>query len=140
MITTGKIETKKKKTEVFCTKDMILKGIFRMIGFEDKIYKLKYKQRKYLVKRTGVCNIDKCNGACCKFFHISGNSYHKGFGKPGINGTIVLVRCKHLKKGKCAVYPKWPEACKQFPHPHDEMYHEVMKQCTFKFQILGEFK
>jgi len=94
----------------------------------------------YLVERTGKCEPKKCKSICCKFIHwdASGKQFGTNFGthcrKTG--GTIIKIKCKHLKNGRCNVWKKgnFPLACRQFPMLKDSHYHVVMDECTFKFK------
>lgn len=99
--------------------------------------------RKLLVKRVGKCDYKKCGNACCKYV-VGFGQFAKGFYDYKKYGSSVInKKCKHLKKnGKCDIWgtKKFPNACKQFPHPTDAHYHITYKKCGFRFKILYEIK
>ena len=96
--------------------------------------------------RTGKCDYKKCGNACCKFLCFPGShEYYEGFGDRGISVDHIIFkkRCKYLSKnGVCQKWDKedFPRACKQFPHPTDNTYLEVIEKCSFKFKILHSVK
>lgn len=95
--------------------------------------------------RKGECNPNKCKSACCKFYLISGegstSDYTSGFfeTKNKYNDFIMSKNCKHLdvKNNKCKVWgtDEFPEVCRQFPNPSDQVYKHVFDVCTFKFEL-----
>lgn len=140
---------------MICTEDMITKGdwvLYTTLINKTNLYILKYKKKTYLVDRVGICKYKKCKNACCKFFNennlsINSYKYFLNFGskaKYGVRGINFKITCKKLclENGKCKVWDKksMPEACKQFPHPEDILYWQIMDKCSFKFRILYELK
>ena len=118
-----------------------------ILSCENYIYIYKFRKIKYLVQRIGTCDTNKCKGACCRFVSYSGGKeyleYARNFGTKGKNSIKIHVKCSKLSsKSLCSCWKtkEFPTACKQFPHPDDSTYHEVMDKCTFKFKILGELK
>ncbi len=109
---------------------------------EGTIVILETKDKKYLIERKGKCK--QC-GQCCKFVSVTVNSvrakYWSGFGTHDKNRGAVFIDkpCSRLKGNKCSIFKdrsKFSLACKQFPHPTDEVYWRVMKTCGFYFEIL----
>lgn len=121
------------------------------------IYILEFKDKYLIVKITGKCDYKKCKNACCKFCSLAyPHEYFEGFGEPSkdFKHLIIKKKCKFLNKnGTCQKWNKketkidnsigyqgritgFPRACKQFPHPDDGIYHEVMDKCTFKYEIM----
>jgi len=122
-----------------------LEGIkdIRVISGKDKIYKLSLADNSnWIVARKGKCDGKACKAACCKFFCIdSKNQYYAGFGSKTKLGVKVDVKCSYLCRNKCSRWGRHlPEACRQFPHPTDSTYHEVVEVCTFWFDKLYELK
>ena len=108
------------------------------------IYKHK-NGKEYLIKRTGKCDYKKCKAVCCRFIcNIGSHEYFDNFGKKGSCGNnLIKINCNQLcKNNTCKIFKskKFPRACIQFPHCTDALYHEVIKKCSFKFEIIGEIK
>ena len=119
------------------------------------LYLFKHRNGKtYLLERMGVCDPKKfnCKQACCKLFsiqsdpiHPTKNIYYNYFSDMHNKTHSYIKRdCSMLgKDGKCKVWKKegkFPNCCRQFPHPNDSIYLAVEKVCSFKFRIVGEFK
>ncbi len=110
------------------------------LDLNSKIYFIETNEKYLIIKRVGECDYKKCKSICCKFVCGGGNSYWEGFSKKNEFGdSIIDIRCKNLnKKGACNLFKKkgFPGACKQFPHPTDGVYRNILDKCSFKFEIL----
>lgn len=108
--------------------------------YNNSIWLFNQKDKFLIVQKVGKCNPEKCNSACCKFCSAGYvTDYSKGFFEEDeFGGDILKVKCNNLKKdGKCKLWGrKLPNACKQFPHPSDSIYWNVVDKCTFKYKIL----
>jgi len=127
------------------TKKQLLDGELDYIIKKTKgyTYLFKHKNKLHYVKRVGKCEPKKCKSACCKFINLQyPSTYLEQFGTKSCKGTRINVKCSQLSNNKCALWnsKKFPGACKQFPHPTDNVYIEVMDVCTFKFEILREWE
>lgn len=132
-------EIKENKKEYFTKEQAHDFESMEVLDDKAKIYVLVLKDRFLFVKRVGKCDYKKCKNICCKFMHNINRPFFKGFGEDSEFGSMIKRRCKYLdKNGICKVWKtkRFPRACKQFPHPSDSHYWEVMDKCSFKFEIL----
>ena len=111
-----------------------------LIDLKKVIWFLEFKDWFAVVQRVGKCEPKKCHSACCKFCSAAYiTNYSKGFFKKDEFGCyIAKLKCNNLNKdGSCKKWGKnLPNPCKQFPHPNDSIYWNVMDKCSFKFKVL----
>ena len=116
-------------------------GIPMDVGLKkDNIWFMEFKDKFMVVKREGICDYKKCKNSCCKFCSAGYlTDYSRGFfEKDEFGNEITRIKCNNLNKdGTCSKWnKKLPNPCKQFPHPSDPIYWNVMDKCSFKFKIL----
>lgn len=104
-------------------------------------------KKRILIVRKGKCEPNNCKSACCKFINLETSSdkdYFNNFGTKCEGGRRIENICNKLncKKNTCNIWKtdKFPNACKQFPHPHDRTYWTIFSKCSFYFEKLYEIK
>lgn len=116
---------------------------FILISKDPVLHIVRLKDgRKYLIQRFGECKSKQCNSLCCKFIH-SNNWTYGNFGKKTEFGRQIDITCNYLSKdGKCKVWKKkeFDAPCRYFPVADDKTYWAVIKECTFRFEIIEEIK
>lgn len=139
-----------KQFDRLTSKDLSSIGDFGYLG--NGVFVVSIDGKDYLIKRYGKCNPKTCNSACCKFtsncihFYNDGNSnklYLMNFGNTKVSknklSVLRICKCHQLdRNGKCLLWntKRFPDECKEFPHPHDGVYIEVSEKCTFYFCYL----
>lgn len=125
--------------------DILYKPNKKLHDYANSIWSFENKKRFLVLKRTGKCEPNKCDSICCKLCSAGYiTDYSKGFFdcKDDFGYDILKRKCNNLSKcGKCDLWgKKIPNACKQFPHPSDSIYWNVIDVCTFRYEILWEIK
>ena len=150
------VEVKEQKN--YITLDIIKESnSIQRLDTEGIIYLVTLDDKYLITKRVGKCDYKKCKNACCKFCSVGYNhEYYEGFGEKSKIGNHIILKkkCKFIDKngtckkwgqkqgkvdysnGKDGILKGFPRACDQFPYLSDEVYHEVMDVCTFRYEII----
>ena len=117
------------------------------------------RNHKKYYSRTGKCDYNQCQAACCRFkiiqaidrtkraIYFSDFNNEDNFQIRRLNGHDCYIRsklCEHIEiDGGCIIHKsrRQPRVCRYFPmHPDDMMFIAVKGVCGFKFKKLKNKK